>query len=172
MKYSNCLIEAIKAKIRNPKVKIIFLNKKENNGNRHFLWKVDGKVFHYERLNDCGKSFLFNGTIKTQSEDTFEAFILKRLAFKKMDVLKYAKKFNLNSVNEPGFLDWVTYCPDFDEYNLPKENKIAKLVLIINNDKIEVKKISECNLGDESYIKWKYVSPYSSEWDCFSTDAR
>ena len=169
--YSNCLIEALKAKIKDPKrVKIIYLNKKLN-GCRHFMWTESNTVNHYEAESKYD-SFLFQGHIKKQSKDTFEALILKRLASKRMDVVKYAKKFGFNSVNKPGFLDWVTYCPDFDENNLPKENKIAKLVLIINNDKIEVKKISECNLGDETYIKWKYVSPYSSEWDCFSTDAR
>ena len=37
--YSNCLVEAIKAKIKDPKaVRIIYLPKKWNNGARHFMW--------------------------------------------------------------------------------------------------------------------------------------
>jgi hypothetical protein len=87
-------------------------------------------------------------------------------------VIKAAKKYGFNSVNEPGYINWVTYCPDFDENNLPKENKLAQLVLIAKDDKIEAKKISECNLGDETFVKWKYVSPYSDEWDCFSNSIR
>ena len=169
---SNCLFEAIKAKLKNPKAKIIFLSKKENNGNNHFLWKVDGKVYHYERLDKSCKSFFFNGTIKVQDEEIFEAFILKRFKNKGFDVVKAAKKYGFKSINEPGYLNWITYCPDFDENNLPKENKLAQLVLIAKDDKIEAKKISECNLGDESFIKWKYVSPYSDEWDCFSNSIR
>ena len=44
--YSNCLIEAIKAKVRDPKaVRIIYLPKKWNNGVRHFMWVKNDKVY-------------------------------------------------------------------------------------------------------------------------------
>ena len=52
MNYSNCLLEALKAWIKDPKnVKIIFLPKKWNSDRRHFLWIKDGKVYHYEAID-------------------------------------------------------------------------------------------------------------------------
>ena len=52
MNYSNCLAEALKAWIKDPKnVKIIYLPKKWNHGAKHFLWVKGGKVYHYEARN-------------------------------------------------------------------------------------------------------------------------
>ena len=171
MKYSNCFIEAVKAKLNNWNgVKIIYLNK-EINGRRHFLWSENHTVYHYE-ANSEYDGFLFNGCIKKQSEEVFEAFILRRIAFKNMDAVKFAKRYKFNVLNKAGFLEWETYCPDYGMNNLPKENPFAKLVMIVSNDKMEVQKITECDFGNLPYVNWKYVSPFCKEWKLFSNSAR
>jgi len=173
MKYSNCFFEAVKAKLLNWNgVKIIYLNKKINNGHRHFLWVENNDVYHYEADDNDNRKFIFEGHYKKQSEEVFEAFITKRIALKDMDAVKFAKKYRFNVLNKAGFLDWETYCPDFDMNNLPKENPFAKLVMIAANDKMEVKKITECDLGNLSCVSWKYISPFCKEWKLFSNSAR
>ena len=83
MNYSNCLVEALKAWIKDPKnVKIIYLPKKWNNGAKHFLWVKGGKVYHYEARNQNNRKLFFRGVYKEQDLDAFEAFILHRLGYK------------------------------------------------------------------------------------------
>lgn len=80
--YSNCLIEAVKAKIKDLKaVRIIYLPKKWNNGTRHFMWVKGDKVYHYTHEESEKGSLLFKGFIKEQDLETFEAFILRRLGY-------------------------------------------------------------------------------------------
>ena len=161
---SNCLFEAIKAKLKNPKeVRIICLPKKWNDNVLHFMWIKNNSVFHYENLNEKFQLF-FNGKIKEQPLDTFEAFFLKRLADKNMNVLEAAKKYNLPSLTIPGYLNWTTYCPDFDENNLPEENKICKKVMICENNQIHISDIKDVVLNNKGCIQWKYVSPYCQEY--------
>lgn len=69
---SNCMIEAIKAKIRNPKVKIYFCKPRITENGRfqmfHFMW-TDGKAdYDFSDLNDGEmpwyKDFIFKGVIR------------------------------------------------------------------------------------------------------------
>lgn len=49
---SNCLFEAVKAKLKNPKnVKILYWTPAMNNGRWHFLWRnlKDNTISHFER---------------------------------------------------------------------------------------------------------------------------
>lgn len=80
--YSNCLIEAIKAKIKDPKaVHIIYLPKKWNDGALHFMWVKDNKVYHYTHEESEKGGLLFKGIVKEQDFETFEAFILYKLSY-------------------------------------------------------------------------------------------
>ena len=73
---SNCLIEALKAKIKNPKsVTIHMFPLSLNNNQLHFYWIDDSenRVFHYAKAN-CN-SFccpLFEGVLKKRIRDCFE----------------------------------------------------------------------------------------------------
>ena len=68
---SNCMVEAIKAKIRNPKVKIYFCKpiiKKGRFQNFHFIWS-DGKAdYDFSDLEESElplyKHLLFKGVIR------------------------------------------------------------------------------------------------------------
>ena len=69
MFYSNCLIEALKAKIRHPfKVKITFIPKSEK-GSCHFMWS-DGEAdydFGVERNIKWYEAWWFKGEIRKYS---------------------------------------------------------------------------------------------------------
>lgn len=70
--YSNCMIEALKAKVRNPEVKIYFCGPRiTENGNFqmfHFMW-TDGKAdYDFSDLEENGlppyRNLLFKGAIR------------------------------------------------------------------------------------------------------------
>lgn len=69
MFYSNCLIEALKAKIKNPsKVSITYVPKSEK-GSCHFMW-TDGEHdydFSVERPIKWYEALLFKGEIKQRA---------------------------------------------------------------------------------------------------------
>lgn len=172
MKYSNCLIEALKAKIKDPKnVKIVYLGKKINNGARHCLWinYKTNTVTHYTHSEDEKFYGLFKGYYKQSSIEDFEAFLLNRAYFKGISVQKLAKKYKLPSFNKPGFLDWYLYIPEFNQYNLPKQNQLAKYILYFDGSEKNIKmlKIKDLDLQELSKkeaFNWKYVSPYCQEY--------
>ena len=101
---SNCLIEALKAKIKNPKsVTIHVFPLSLNNNQLHFYWIDDSenRVFHYAKAN-CN-SFccpLFEGVLKKRIRDCFEekmmmAMIDKKWSYKK--IMKVAKKMGIRN---------------------------------------------------------------------------
>lgn len=84
--YSNCLIEAIKAKIRNPSsVKIHIISPKLNNGLFHMYWIENGKVFHYSDPKNNGNLLstllhpLFNGIIKNPDTEIFANMLVRKM---------------------------------------------------------------------------------------------
>jgi len=174
MKYSNCLIEALKAWIKDPKnVKIIYLPKKWNNDRRHFLWLKNDKVYHYEALDKNNKKLFFKGTYKEQDLNTFEAFILHRLGYKpSIDKKIVAKKLHLPSLKKEGFLNWTCYCPMDNILSFPEKNKICKYVFIHDESGVRSVPIDSLNKDDFEFIEWKYLSPYDDAWNILSNDQR
>lgn len=102
MKYSNCLFEAIKAKIKDPKnIHIFLLPPKLNNGRYHFYWIDDNqpniiKSFINPKATSK-QSFLFkDGEFDKHKRDVFENFTIQRLYRQTNsleEMLKLAKKF-------------------------------------------------------------------------------
>ena len=110
--YSNCLIEAIKAKIKDPKnVHIFLLPKHYGGGATHFMWynTKNGKYYHSADTNPSKLGTLkswrkikytlwHEHRIKEIDEEYFNAFILERLkvqGFTVKKVKKAAKKMHL-----------------------------------------------------------------------------
>lgn len=170
---SNCLIEAIKAKIKDPKnVRIIALKKAWNDGNLHFYWIDGNEVYHYEAPSSKAP-FLFKGETKHVSIESFEAFILKHLARTKpnLDKTIVAKKLNFPSLNQPGMLKWETYCPEFELFEVPKKTKLAKLLMVkSSNEEIKIMKVEDFKKEDYEYADWKYISPYCQEFRLFGVE--
>ena len=164
--YSNCLIEAVKAKIKDPKVGIIYLPKKWNNGSRHFMWIKGDKVYHYTHGGSERASFLFKGTIEEQSFETFEAFILHRVGCKwEIDKKVVGEKLGLSSVKKEGYLNWSRYWPEEGLIDFPEKNKICKYVLVSDEvNRIRSVKIEDLKKEEIKYMDWKYLSPYDDCW--------
>ena len=94
---SNCLFEAIKAKLRNPSVEIHLYPPEINNHKFHFYW-IDGDRF-YHFIKDNEKSFfLFEGKVKEYSEKLFYSHIGHKMyvnGLNRKAAYKMAKKYRL-----------------------------------------------------------------------------
>lgn len=81
---SNCLFEAIKAKLKDPRnVKICLLPLSLNNNRLHFYWinKSENRFYHFV-LPNC-KVFcnpLFNGKLKSMNNIFFEEKMYKKMS--------------------------------------------------------------------------------------------
>lgn len=86
--YSNCLFEAIKAKIKDPKnVQIHLIPPSINNWNLHFYWsnKSNQSIYHYSEENkNCLSRFkiLFHGKLKSRWILSFEELLYKKCSLK------------------------------------------------------------------------------------------
>ena len=174
MNYSNCLIEALKAWIKDPKnVKIVYLPRKWNHGGCHFLWIKNDKIYHYENPNENIGRLFFKGVYKEQDLETFEAFILHRLGYKPgIDKKIVAKKLHLPSLNKEGFLNWTCYYPADNILYFPEKNKICKYVFIHDQNGIRTELIENLNKDDFEFLQWKYLSPYDDMWNILNNDQR
>ena len=98
MKYSNCLIEAVKAKIKDPKnVSIRMYPASINNGQVHFYWVNVDTFYHYTHKNKNEK-FLFKGETKNYRKVFFDNLMLHKMYVAKLTVdqaVKLAKKCRL-----------------------------------------------------------------------------
>ncbi|MGN0728067.1 hypothetical protein [Treponema sp.] len=93
--YSNCLIEAVKAKIKDPKnVQIIRLPKELNSGKTHFMWIKNDYVYHAFKKNTKESDFWFEYKIKKVPITIFQRWMLGQITSSK-NLKEYANKFNL-----------------------------------------------------------------------------
>ena len=171
---SNCLIEAVKAKIKDPKnVHIIKMPRAWNKGNMHFYWIKGENIFHYTNPKFNKTKILFKGEIKKENFETFEAFILKHLAVSKpsLDKTIVAKKLRFPSVNMKGMVDWEIYFPDEGYDEKPIKNRLTKHVMVkLNDEGIKVMTIEEFEKENFDCVYWKYLSPYCQEYRLFRLD--
>jgi hypothetical protein len=99
---SNCLFEAIKAKIKDPKnVKIHRFPITLNNNQLHFYWinESENRFWHYSLPNS--KAFcnpLFDGKIKSMNNIFFEEKM-----YKKMNELKWSYDKQIKMAKKLGF---------------------------------------------------------------------
>ena len=89
--FSNCLIESIKAKIKNKDVKIFLLPSDINNGFHHFFWSDNENIYHFTSKNIHKCQLFFNGEIKTYNKRAFEGLVLTKM-FKANYSIKKAVK--------------------------------------------------------------------------------
>lgn len=115
MRYSNCLVEAIKAKIKDPKnIDLCFLPAKLNKGRFHIFWidksKKEPVVYHYKTLTFEESCWIdriwYRGEYKIfYNWRIFQSFILNKCIKNKLsieDCKKYSKRQNINIPN-----DWI-----------------------------------------------------------------
>ena len=78
MKYSNCLIEALKAKLRNHRVQIRMYPRCLNKNHLHFYWIDDDTVFHFICKNKF-ETIMFKGEIKKYELRYFKGHLLYKM---------------------------------------------------------------------------------------------
>lgn len=170
--YSNCLIEAFKAKFKNWKnIKIIFIPRKYNHGNNfHVMWKnlTTNELFEFVHAGDkmptMLQTFFEKGHILQTSWERHNRFIQigvqkKVMAFEK----KLEKKMDFVSMNVENqkFVDTYKWRgfenPDKDGFivcmidNVPKtfQVKDSQILDLTNNKVVE--------WDDINLTKWKYI---------------
>lgn len=98
--YSNCLFEAIKAKIKDPKnVKIHYLEKRIT-GSTHFYWynlsnTPKRGMYDFTHKTKLKQKILFKGCINFNSFNMWESFLfnaMKKRGLTKEEQIAYAKK--------------------------------------------------------------------------------
>ena len=97
--YSNCLLEAIKAKFRNKNIKILYIPSKINNNHIHFFWFDGVNYFHFTNTNIRRTNLWFNGEIRSFEKRVFCGFILMKLYNSKTPIekaVRICKKLLLN----------------------------------------------------------------------------
>lgn len=168
--YSNCLFEALKAKIKHPNtVQILFLKGGVFGKYSHFMWREADKVKHaYNPKINWWNIWLFKPSFKVNSFDAFEAYILdciKNLPYK--EKLKYANKFNLRSSQIPGVLDWAAYLPNLDLK--PKKEDYEYLLKVLRKG-IPIKVISDKEISIKAFedlregMQYKFITPFDSDY--------
>lgn len=185
--YSNCLFEAIKAKIKDPKnVHIFLVPKNFGGGATHFMWFNEKTQKYYHSvatdLNSYKKfwhKILHNHKIKEVDEALFNAFIYKRFCFSTMNERKkIAKKMHLRlaKINT----DWQRSKPDNPK--IPSENDIQFLKTVFKKEPkfkvVTLFSISERDLELLDYnkllalsktvdLKWRFLSLFEDDFDQF-----
>lgn len=182
---SNCLLEAVKAKIKNPKnVKIISIDKYISRGGRHFLWIDTEKqtVSHACWKTEKHNRIWYEAKVVTISLKDFQRFLVER-AFRVYEndnkkALAYLKKWNIPFLDIAG----VTSCPmisredeiepfeptqkdydilkDFFETDIP-----VKVLKEDENEKLRITYITfEELLKEPDGVRFKYVTPFDSDF--------
>lgn len=177
----NCLIEAIKAKIKDPKnVSIVRLPSILNYGHPHYIWfdKKDNKVHHFTSVGKSNHIY-FNGIYKTLSLEAFETWALFKLIAKK-NKLKIAKKLHLKSADILGTTKFVSYFPSLEDEsvyvgNLPslEDAKYLEKVLkrevqikVFMQGKMYIMSTEEVLKADASKgLSWKYITLFDADYD-------
>lgn len=103
--YSNCLIEAIKARIKNDKVRIHLIPPSVNKSRFHFYWTDGEKIYHFTNKKLKKTSLWFDGETFIYDKRIFEPIILGRMKNSEWSIEKiarYSKKmgFSLTTPSE------------------------------------------------------------------------
>lgn len=99
--YSNCLFEALKAKIKDPKnVKVLLIPPSINQGRIHFCWSLEDRIYHYTDTTNKKNQIWFSGKLKNYDKRYFEGLIIMRMYNAKYSIkraVKTAKKLGLKT---------------------------------------------------------------------------
>lgn len=178
--YSNCLIEAIKAKFHDwNNIKIRKLPNYIHKSKNHFIWinVSTKKVFHFvhtKKINRPLKNIFYKGKIKSVDLETFSKFL-------NYNLLQYTDNFIYEEQNKYfiniDYIDkgtkWL-YPEDFGlpsyEKGLPFTKSIPYVLVLYGTNKvpnakfIELKPNIKPNLPD-NIILYKYQSVLSNEYN-------
>ena len=152
--YSNCLFEALKVKVKDPKnVKIHIIPSKINNcgGLPHFWWTVGDMAYDFKKVS--GKCNLwFEGKIRSYEKATYEEFFIFGPYREKI-----AKKFAKKGLSDPFYnLIWHEGKPSKIEANNYYiniiENGSAKVRLVNKKDLDKYENIESWRIAEDDAV--------------------
>lgn len=183
--YSNCLIEALKAKIKDPKnVKILFVPKKLNGRNRigfHCFWKIDDLIYDFKcesKVKHFWQMLLFKGYVRANSFENYRALMYARLDnYLRKTSKDYGKKFAIvdpytakeapiripkesrwNKIREDRKIDSFFEGDEVQVFYRDKRGKKHITYAVVHDGKVNIGKYQPL------YIKWaNYADPYDGE---------
>ena len=169
MKYSNCLFEALKAKIKNPNVKI-FKAPKEINDCCHFMWHDDEFYYHAYNFKKTKNIFFYEYKTKKVSRIVFESFVLNYLKFKSnSEKERIGNICGLKITKHRSEWDWKIegYPVEVDAGFVDFYKKVTKKDLafkVCENNKMEIvdyKSLCE----KEGEFEYKAVDIFDEDWE-------
>ena len=177
--YSNCLFEAIKAKIKDPKNVMIIKLPKIATNRGHWGW-TDGEYFYhsYNTNRKWYNKWWHPSKTKKVEFAVFESFILKYLRYQNIKTKrKIIKNLHLRS-NEFVSNKWTLVWVDEREKFLPKKEIVDYLKKIQKGSvyfKVIENKIPKIVSYEEllqikGFFKWKIVSAFDEDWEAFYDD--
>ena len=144
MKYSNCLIEAVKAKLKDPEhVRIIMIKPGVISKNLHFAW-TDGEYFYhaYSHNRKWWAKYWYKPVFKKIPFIVFESFICDRLKGESIELQKKVlKELRIHLADIP-YSDCNGWCWMLDEKDLPKEEDVRYLEKLYRG-KVFIKVVTE-----------------------------
>ena len=171
--YSNCLLEAIKAKIKDPKNVHIFLLPKEVNDCMHFMWK---KGNYYYQSTIIGKRhcnlLLHPQKIKCTENYIFEGFVLKYLEFQNTETKeKIAKKIKMDFSKNISVWDWSLEQFNHDELPTIEDVQYFEKVVkaeakfkVAKNGNVKIVNYSNL-LAEKGNFEWKWIDLFDSDFE-------
>ena len=168
---SNCLFEAIKAKIKNPSVKV-FLLPKQISDFKHFMWCDENYYYHAFNYTNSKNKLFFPVKYKKVPRIIFESWVLSEIDFCSVsEKTKIMKKVGFKSFSEPN--KWGWHIEEFVKHELPSFDENQKYTNLIGKDTLY-----KVNINGEFKIvnwfelikirtdfEWKLVDPYDSDYE-------
>ena len=163
---SNCLIEALKAKIKDPKNVTIHSFPAKINGHGifpHYWWSVGDQGFDFKRDRKTKQSILFKGSVRSYSKDTYEEYLAD--LYKKSIIKDFERKGLKNPFND---LIWHEGRPTGKEAKLfyisYYDNEGKAIVRLIHNRDLDHYAIESWRNGDDDETSsFVMNSNYSNE---------
>ena len=169
MKYSNCLIEAVKAKLKDPKnIHIIVIRPGSISKELHIAW-TDGVNFcHvYSQRPRWWNKYLYKATFKKVPFTVFESFVCDRL---KGEPIKYQKKVMKQlrvHLVDILYTDCARWCWVCDKDDLPKEEDVRYMEKVFRGKvfiKVVLESVGMQVLSYEEVLKLKIGTSVSETW--------
>ena len=178
---SNCLFEAIKAKLKNwNNIKIIPISKKIARGNcTHFIWysKKNKTYSHFVWATEKHNSFYYEGKTVTISEKDFQRYIVERgIRLYNTDdnkkFFKFLKKWNIPFININGAAnDFILMSRSFEQIPTKEEydyltdffRKELPIKIVTTDNELKYttfNKLIEMLDGTD----YKFITPFDTEF--------
>ena len=169
MKYSNCLIEAVRAKFKDPDhIKIIVIKPHIISKTLHIAW-TDGEYFYhaYNQNHKWWNRYLYKPTFKKVPFIVFEALVCDKLKGESAEFQKdVLKTLGIHLADIP-YTDCSRWCWVCGEEDLPKQEDVRYMEKLFRGKvfiKVVTEKVGMKVLTYEEVLKLKIGKSLSDMW--------